>query len=43
MTVITKNNWWSYAMAAGFIASVLLYVSLLVWAQSLPPTPEQPS
>jgi len=43
MTVITKNNWWSYAMAAGFIASVLLYVGLLVWAQSLPPTPEQPS
>jgi heme A synthase len=43
MTVITKNNWWSYAMAAGFIASVLLYVSLLVWAQSLRPTPEQPS
>ena len=37
MTVITKNNWWSYAMAAGFIASVLLYGSLLVRAQSLPP------
>ena len=43
MTVITKNNWWSYAMAAGFIASVLLYVSLLVWAQSLTAPPEQPS
>ncbi len=43
MTVITKNNWWSYAMAAGFIASVLLYGSLLVRAQSQAPQPEQPS
>ena len=43
MTVITKNNWWSYAMAAGFIASVLLYGSLLVRAQSPAPKPEQPS
>ncbi len=43
MTVITRNNWWSYTMAAGFIASVLLYGSLLVRAQSLAPQPEQPS
>lgn len=43
MTVITKNNWWSYAMAAGFIASVLLYGSLLVRAQSPAPQPGQPS
>jgi hypothetical protein len=43
MTVITKNNWWSYTMATGFIASVLLYGSLLVRAQSLAPQPEQPS
>jgi heme A synthase len=43
MTVITNNNWWSYTMAVGFIASVLLYGSLLVWAQSPPPQPEQPS
>ena len=43
MTVITKNNWWSYTMAAGFIASMLLYGSLLVRAQSLAPQPEQPS
>ena len=43
MTVITKNNWWSYAMATGFIASVLLYGSLLVRAQSLAPQPGQPS
>ena len=42
MTVITKNNWWSYTMAAGFIASVLLYGSLLVRAQSPAPQPEQP-
>ena len=43
MTVITKNNWWSYAMAAGFIASVLLYGSLLVRAQSPAAQPGQPS
>jgi len=43
MTVITKNNWWSYTMAAGFIASMLLYGSLLVWAHSLPPQSGQPS
>jgi heme A synthase len=43
MTVITKNNWWSYTMAAGFIASMLLYGSLLVRAQSPAPQPEQPS
>ncbi|HEY7263084.1 MAG TPA: hypothetical protein VH589_16550 [Trebonia sp.] len=43
MTVITKNNWWSYTMATGFIASVLLYGSLLVWAHSLVMPPEQPS
>jgi hypothetical protein len=30
-------------MAAGFIASVLLYGSLLVRAQSPAPQPEQPS
>jgi hypothetical protein len=38
ITVITNNNWWSYTMAAGFIASMLLYGSLLVRAQS--PTPQ---
>ena len=43
MTVITKNNWWSYTMAVGFIASMLLYGSLLVRAQSPAPQPEQPS
>jgi hypothetical protein len=43
MTVITKNNWWSYTMAAGFIASVLLYGSLPVRAQSPALQPGQPS
>jgi heme A synthase len=33
-TLITKNDWWSYAMAVGFIVSLLLYVSLLVRAVS---------
>jgi O-antigen/teichoic acid export membrane protein len=33
ITAMTKNNWWSYAMAVGFIASLLLYGSLLVRAQ----------
>ena len=29
-TLITKSNWWSYAMAVGFIVSLLVYVSLMV-------------
>ena len=33
-TLITKNDWLSYAMAVGFITSLLLYVSLLVQAAS---------
>ena len=33
-TLITKNNWWSYAMAVGFIVSLLVYVTLLVQATS---------
>jgi heme A synthase len=36
-TLITKNDWWSYAMAVGFIVSLLIYVSLLVQATSDPP------
>ncbi len=32
LTVITKNDWLSYTMAVGFIASLLVYVSLLVRA-----------
>jgi hypothetical protein len=31
-TLITNDNWWSYAMAVGFIVSLLVYVSLLVQA-----------
>ena len=34
LTLITKNGWWSYAMAVGFITSLLVYVSLLVQATS---------
>jgi hypothetical protein len=30
LTVITSSNWWSYAMAAGFIAALLAYGSLLL-------------
>ena len=43
MTVITKSNWWSYGMATGFIASVLLYGTLLVRAQGPTPRPQQSS
>jgi heme A synthase len=34
-TLVTKNDWWSYAMAVGFIVSLLVYVSLLVQATSV--------
>ena len=30
LTLITKNNWWSYTMAVGFIAALLAYGSLLL-------------
>ena len=43
MTVITKSNWWSYGMATGFIASLLLYGTLLVRAQGPTPRPQQSS
>ncbi|MGH3149997.1 MAG: hypothetical protein ACRDOB_04600, partial [Streptosporangiaceae bacterium] len=43
MTVITSNNWWSYTMATGFIAAMLLYGTLLMRAQNPAPQPEQPS
>jgi heme A synthase len=39
ITMITKNDWWSYAMALGFIA-LLLYGSLLVQAQRLAQQPD---
>jgi heme A synthase len=33
-TLITKSNWWSYAMAVGFLVALLVYVGLLVQATS---------
>ena len=43
LTLITKNNWWSYTMAVGFIAALLAYGSLLLPASAaarsgLPPS-----
>jgi hypothetical protein len=29
-TVMTGSNWWSYAMAVGFITALLTYGSLLL-------------
>ena len=34
LTLITKNNWWSYTMAVGFIAALLAYGSLLLPASA---------
>ena len=34
LTLATKNNWWSYAMAVGFIAALLAYGSLLLPASA---------
>lgn len=39
LTMITKSNWWSYTMALGFIASLLIYGGLLMQAR----TPSQQS
>lgn len=39
LTLITKNGWWSYAMAVGFIAALLASGSLLLPAK----TPAQDS
>ena len=39
LTMLTKNNWWSYTMALGFIASLLIYGGLLIQAR----TPSQQS
>ena len=41
LTQITKSNWWSYAMAVGFIASLLVYGGILVRAGA-PPAPRNP-
>jgi hypothetical protein len=32
LTFMLDNNWWSYAMAAGFLASYLLYGAMFVYA-----------
>ncbi len=32
LTLAFDNNWWSYLMAAGFIASYLVYIRLLIQA-----------
>ena len=34
LTAITTSNWWSYGMATGFIASLLIYGSLLLPASA---------
>jgi hypothetical protein len=39
LATITKSNWWSYAMALGFIASLLTYGSLLL-KPAAPPAPK---
>lgn len=41
LTTITKSNWWSYAMAAGFVASLLSYGSLLLPARDLASHPDE--
>ena len=34
LTTTTNSNWWSYAMALGFIASLLVYGGLLTQART---------
>jgi len=41
LTTITQSNWWSYAMATGFIASLLIYGSLLLPARVPAPHPDE--
>ena len=36
LTLITKGDWWSYAMAVGFIAALLASGSLLLPANTWP-------
>ncbi len=36
LTMTFDNNWWSYLMAAGFIASYLVYIGLLMQARQVP-------
>lgn len=37
LTLATKSNWWSYAMAVGFIASLLTYGGILLRTDAPPP------
>ena len=41
LTLITKSNWWSYAMAVGFTASLLIYGGIVVRAGA-PPAARNP-
>ncbi len=34
LTLAFDNNWWSYLMAAGFIASYLVYIGLFIQARA---------
>lgn len=34
LTMITGDNWWSYLMAVGFMAAVLLYGSIFMYGKS---------
>jgi amino acid permease len=33
LALATKSNWWSYLMAVGFLASLLIYFVLVLRAQ----------
>jgi hypothetical protein len=35
LTLLTNSNWWSYAMAVGFIAALLSYGSILAQSEPL--------
>ena len=41
LTLITKSNWWSYAMAVGFTASLLIYGGIVV-RPGAPPAARNP-
>jgi hypothetical protein len=41
LTTMTTSNWWSYAMAAGFIAALLIYGSFLLPARAPAPHPDE--
>ena len=40
LTLLTKSNWWSYAMAAGFITALLTYGSMLAQPEPRGPRPD---